>query len=319
MQASMTTPGVQLQELLRGENAEVLLVAPFIKENVLRRLLEFLASSARVIVVTRWRPDEVAAGVSDLQVFDLLQSHAGARLRLCPRLHAKYYRAGTRILVGSANLTSVALGWSSTSNLELLIDVSDVPCDWTLVERQFLQESVPATREIRDLIESAAAKLSLPKSISHDPYALSSESIGAQQHVAEPSSTSTWLPYARQPNQLFSLYSGETDHLSTEGRRQGAIDLIALEVPTGLTYQEFILYVRSQLIQMPLVQLVDEFASEPRRFGAIRELISAYLDQRSTVRNPEETWQTLMRWLLFFFSDRYQVKRPRHSELFSRK
>jgi len=50
-------------------------------------------------------PEEIAAGVSDLDVWRVVCKRPHARLLLCPAIHAKYYRIDGLALVGSANLT----------------------------------------------------------------------------------------------------------------------------------------------------------------------------------------------------------------------
>src|SRR3546814_15701150 len=85
------------------------------------RLLGAIPDDIAVTCVTRWRPDEIAAGVSDLEVFDLIRARASGTLLLQPHLHAKLYRTGDRRLLGSANISGRALGWHEPANLEILL------------------------------------------------------------------------------------------------------------------------------------------------------------------------------------------------------
>ena len=97
--------GEVLETICRMGSREAVLVAPFIKRGALGRLLAKLPDGVRLLCVTRWRPEEIAAGVSDPDIWLDLQQRAGATLRLCPSLHAKYYRVDEACLLGSANLT----------------------------------------------------------------------------------------------------------------------------------------------------------------------------------------------------------------------
>src|SRR5947199_2775416 len=116
--------GDKLLELCPSASETLVIAAPFIKDTVLARVLDVLPSTVRrVTCITRWFPEEIAAGVSDLEIFDRLAAYQNARLLLHPHLHAKLYRADHRCLVGSANLTNRALGWSSPPNLELLVEL----------------------------------------------------------------------------------------------------------------------------------------------------------------------------------------------------
>ena len=63
----MRRDGDMLVEHLSGARTRVLLCAPFIKAGVLKRLLTVIPASVTLDIVTRWRPEEIAAGVSDLE------------------------------------------------------------------------------------------------------------------------------------------------------------------------------------------------------------------------------------------------------------
>ena len=116
--------GTELSKLCTEANKELLLVAPFIKASVIERLLDKISPGVSLKCITRWFPEEIVAGVSDLEVWNLIQNHDNSSLWLRPDLHAKYYRADNRCLIGSANLTGKALGWSHYPNLELLVTLS---------------------------------------------------------------------------------------------------------------------------------------------------------------------------------------------------
>ena len=103
----------------------VLLCAPFIKLGVAKRLLSAIGPDVAVEIITRWHAEEIAAGVSDLAVFDLSVSRPGVTMRLLDNLHAKLYVSDDLLLAGSANLTATALGWCDDPNLELLMPVSE--------------------------------------------------------------------------------------------------------------------------------------------------------------------------------------------------
>ena len=128
----MVRIGDELIDLLSGARSEATIVAPFMKAAVVKRLMQYLAPGVVLSCITRWHPHEIKYGVSDLEVWDVLQAHQPSSLSLIPTLHAKYYRADDRYAIGSANLTNAALGWSARPNVELLIsgEVDHVLRDW---------------------------------------------------------------------------------------------------------------------------------------------------------------------------------------------
>jgi hypothetical protein len=296
-----------LEELLVSGRRQVLLVAPFIKQKVIQRLFDGIRPEVSVVIYTRWRAEEVAAGVSDLGVFDEVNRRAGTTLLLCPELHAKYYRSDERVLIGSANLTAAALGWAPMSNLEILVESEGRNGQFEEFECRLLSRSIPATAEIRALVQQAAdslAEVSAP-----DPSLLASYAA----------SETTWIPHTRHPDVLFRAYSGRTKELTSSGQEQTLIDLATLGIPAGLSEVEFRLLVGSLLIQNPLVVDLDSLLDRPRRFGEIRDFLGRRLAQDGLDRDPSEAWQTLTRWLLLFLPQRYLSQTPRHSEVFSRR
>ncbi|MBY0331046.1 MAG: phospholipase D family protein [Acetobacteraceae bacterium] len=158
----MRRDGDRLLGHLAAARSRVLLCAPFIKVGVLRSLLRVIPSQVEVEVVTRWLPPEVAVGVSDLEVFDLVAARRGATLKLLDRLHAKIYLSDGNALTGSANLTGPALGWLPNANLELLIgldraDAALEACLWLVREARI------ATDTERDRVRDLANSLKVPR------------------------------------------------------------------------------------------------------------------------------------------------------------
>src|SRR5262249_40284270 len=117
----MLVDGERLRQLIESAKSEVLLCAPFIKKEVLKKLFGVLGENTSVKVITRWRAAELAAGVSDLEVLEVCHNRPRAQFLLLDNLHAKLYLADDLGLIGSANLTAAALGWVDRSNVELLV------------------------------------------------------------------------------------------------------------------------------------------------------------------------------------------------------
>ena len=88
--------------LLCQEATDLLIVAPYIKADALTIALENLSSGASLTCVTRWNPQDISSGASDT-ICRTIVLQRGGTFRLHPSLHAKYYRAGNAMLVGSAN------------------------------------------------------------------------------------------------------------------------------------------------------------------------------------------------------------------------
>jgi hypothetical protein len=273
----------------------------------MRRLLERVAEQVHVRCVTRWHPLEVAQGVSDLEVWCLIKGRPNSSLLLRSDLHAKYYRADTSAVVGSANLTQKALGWVAFPNLELLVPSQPLP--------RFEQELVAASLEVTDLIyediRSQAAELG-------NQLATPVDTPGprAEEGVVPPVSQQAWLPSLRHPEKLYLAYGSLDPHsLPSATREASRSDLDALDLPAGLTEEQFRAHVRMQLLQKPCVHYVMSFIGESQRFGAVRDYLNRLPCAHHEHFDSARAWQTLMRWLLEFFPDRYEVTIANYSEV----
>ena len=307
-------PGADLQALVAGAEREVVLAAPFTKTAAVEGVLEHVPPGVVVTCITRWHPQEIAAGVSDPEVFHLLTKHPGAALLLWPSLHAKYYRADDRCLVGSANLTAKALGWVSPSNIELLIEASATHPRLVAFEQRAVAEAQPATAELYALAVAAAERIRQDRDwIDHTVEG----KVDALQWDGEAEEhTGFWLPTLRYPSDLYRAYSGSLDDLTAASRIAALRDLTALDPPTGLSVKTFPIVIAASVLQMPMIARIDVFVETSQRFGAVRDLIASELG--ISKKEASAAWQTTMRWLLYFFPGRYLRCVPAHSEVFMR-
>jgi len=314
IKTSMSSPGFQLEQLCSSAQQEVVLVAPFIKVAPLERLISKIPIEVNLKCVTRWRPEEIISGVSDLEIWTLLRQRSGSSLWLRPDLHAKFYRADGKCLVGSANLTLTALGWSLHPNLELLIATSVDHPEIVDFEETLLNGCVEVDdsifEQVSSLVESLADEINIPLN--------AFESSDDQQPLESITPIREWLPSLRNPEALYKAYIGALDQLTTALRQSALLDLGVLNPPKGLSKKAFEGYIGTQLLQMSVVRTVDSFVVSPQRFGAVRDLLSTLDCAKRSNFEADRAWQTLMRWLLHFLPSRYQLSVPHHSEIFYR-
>lgn len=295
----MEHPGPLLLRTAAGAKRRLLIVAPYIKENALNRLLEVASPDLEeLICVARWLPQDIAAGVCDLGIYDALKRSPNHHLLVHPHLHAKYYRADDTCLIGSANITSRALGWVQPGNLELLIAVpaqSDELQSW---EEGLLATAVPATAEMRDRIQEQAEKLS------KDPKPTPLPEVQGSVEISEEGALH-WVPSCPAPERLWEVYNGGGEEDMNRGAREAALeDLAALAPPPSMTEDQLNAYVAGALSSMPLIQELDERMdrglTDPQAHELLENLIG---DQPPS--SPQKAWSLLKRWLHHFFPGDY--------------
>jgi hypothetical protein len=248
-------------------------------------------------LITRWKPEEVAAGVSDLEVLDLVAGRSGAKLLLHPCLHAKLFRADQRCLLGSANLTSKALGWVAPPNLELLVEYDALSPAVAALEKQLVADAIDATPEIRASVAAASASFTRMIQVSPEP-------------------AETWLPSCPAPERLFNVYADfETFRLAESSAEAARGDLRALDIPPGLAEAAFHQFVAATFSQMPLVQRIKSRLAVATGDAAGAKILAEEVDPNQLpYGDPEIAWEILKRWLMAFGGGEFRL-RPAGEEL----
>ncbi|WP_324680894.1 phospholipase D family protein [Hymenobacter sp. GOD-10R] len=309
--------GEQLELLCSKATDEVFLVAPFVKGHVLQRLLACIEPMVSVRLITRWNPLEIQAGVSDLSVWPLIDSRKNSSLYLCSHLHAKYFRADKACFIGSANLTGRALGWSKRANLELLVELDSKSLGLADFEETVLANSALVDESIYQKTKDAVN--ALPDNL----LFITDEGLKYEQAVQADSGDlpvlpAHWLPITRFPDVLFRAYSGDISNLSHTSKQMAEIDLAFLRITPGLTKPAFNLCVAAALLQSPVIAQIDQFLVSPRRFGAVTAFIKSLPCSDYPNFDASYSWQTLIRWLLYFLPDRYSQVHSSYSEVYVR-
>jgi hypothetical protein len=305
----LTNQGEMLISLCSEAQTEILLVSPFIKAPVLQKILTSIKSEVTIKCVTRWFPEEIITGVSDLEVWSIIQSYSDASLWLRNDLHAKYYRADNQCLIGSANLTAKALGWSNQPNLELLVQMPANQPFLQLFEQQLCHNCIQVNNYLYQQY------LTLINQLKTQNFAVSKSKLSIELDIAN---NNIWLPTLRNPEELYLAYSGKIENLTTIACENAISDLKLFSIPSHLEQTAFNNYVGILLLQKPIIQQIDSFVQTPQRFGTVRDFLASLPCTNLPNFNPEHSWQTLMRWLLYFLPSRYALSVPNYSEVFYR-
>ena len=291
----MLVDGERLKALLQDAENRVLLCSPFIKARVLETLFSVTQASVQIRIVTRWRPVEVAAGVSDLEVFEIARERPNTELALLHDLHAKLYLADDRCLIGSANLTATALGWSQRSNIELLTPASPADPDIARLLHR-LEAAEPATFSIRSEIAEAAAALGGPTLDEGEDIA------GEDQTHLRP-----WLPRCAAPDRLFEVYQNPKTTAVVEGTKaDAAADLRDMSIAKGLSPEDFRTAVKETLRLMPaFLRIIEHVPQGITDAGGIALVESALPELEQ--QDARVQWRILRDWIEVFFSDEFEV------------
>ena len=283
-----STQGERIRLLFEHVEDDVVIIAPFIKMDALRSLLNVIPVSSHLRCVTRWIPREVAQGISDVQVFDALTERGNATVSLVDNLHAKMYIAGTRCLVGSANLTLAGLGERGEhSNIEVLVetDTQDLGIVSTL-DQIALVERI-ATREIAESARLLAESLSGMVTLQNQR-------------------TLPWFPGSRTPEQAFRVYSIPQTGFVSMAERILRRDVALSDIQPGLDDSQFRDAIRELLYTIPIAQRIldsadDTFLTVTDAYPGLQGMIE---DQFSA----EDLWQSFVKWMAWFFPEKVMIQ-----------
>ena len=276
-----------LERLARGADHAVL-VAPYIKVDTLRRVLALISEQALLTCITRWQRADIFAGVSDVACRTFVVDMEG-RFLLNQRLHAKYYRFGDSVLIGSANLTASGMGYGSVSNLEILQEPG-LGFDPAAFERELLD----GARYVTD------GEFERWNDLERVPTSVTA--------VAQSEEPNEWRPMTREPAHVWLAYRGDTAAVvSDDERLRAGRDLIALSLPPDLDRSGFNAIVGAELLSSAAIadvmrtaglpdeiawtQLADEWSMTRREAQRCRETawnwIVTFLQKASTTSNPD--------------------------------
>ena len=278
------TQGARIRALFENANDEVTVIAPFIKVEALRSLVQVIPTAAHLRCVSRWLPREIAAGVSDPEILDLLKTRGNFSLSLVDRLHAKLYIAGDRCLAGSANVTLAGLGEGGDgSNIEVLVETTiDEPGIAGTLEA-IAQDERAATSSMARTARRLAESLSTSKT---SPGALASH----------------WFPGSRRPEQAFGFYTQPPNGFLGVADQVLLDDLARSNLPPGLDEGEFRDAIRSLLMAIPLA---EDLLTASEDTTLTRADATSWLEAISgDDYSPNDLWIAFVNWMAHFFSDR---------------
>ena len=281
MTAAGQTQGDRIRALFGGAQGEVAIIAPFIKVGALISLLEVVPPDTHLRCVTRWLPREVAAGVSDPEILDVLEERGRFTLTLVDSLHAKLYIAGDDCLAGSSNVTLPGLGETSDGNIEVLVatTIQDPGVASTLGD--IAEAERPATRTLAEATRRLADSLAQP--------------------AAEPDGEKPWFPHSRRPEHVFRLYSRPPTGYLVEADRVLLSDVAGSNVPPGLEEKEFRTEIRALLATIPLAEALLDTTEDVTLTRADAHSHLALLATSDFSTN--DLWLAFVNWMAYFFPD----------------
>jgi hypothetical protein len=287
-----------IEQIAARESKITACISAFTKFDAMVKLLE-VSSHENLYVIARWRVSELALGVSDLSVYELLRSK-GIPFYINYRLHSKLYRfEDGRLICGSCNATPSGLGITESQNIETACLIAGT----TIYDEVMLKKLRDSSLRVDDTV---FAEFREAVSLLHPPFRLLEDdaSIYERNHGDRLFLLSD-LPATKEPVDLLTRLERGDDFSSLP--EPMAIDCVTFGVRESMSKDQAKHQISSGFRSSPFIIAV---VSEIRRqgsmsFGAMTSFIhNSCRDVPSPYRfEVKRAVNTLYNWLCFYFDD----------------
>jgi hypothetical protein len=242
------------------------LISPFIGLEALKRFLHSAEADTNIKVVTRWRPEDLISGVSDIDIYPFLRERR-IPLYVNNDIHLKLYVfCSNSAFSTSGNLTLRGFGYSEHSNIEVGGFVQLTPEDWS----------------------NLYAMIDRSKQIDEDVYERAKRYIESYPKVAKPplsplvlhgipkAYTLSTLPAMESPAKLIEYYfDPDNQAISAEEMRRAVHDLVTFSISSGLGKSELDHRLSDSFRKTPFVVEFLELLKTKKslRFGEVNDWI----------------------------------------------
>lgn len=300
-----------LKDYINGCTGTVYVIVPFISNNVLEKLLDDVVDN-EVCIVTSWRADHLATGVSSLELYPLCKTK-GWTLFVNPNIHCKIYSDSfNSCFISSANCTNRAL-IDIGGNIESCVVINELDVGNRVELNKLVYESTRVDDRIFDQYEEwfktiekkPLDELSEPKIADVTPFYVSQ------------------LPAIDCPDSLWEyVCTGKTNGLEV-GKIEHDLAIYSSN-PFGFTDKEsFLDDIRKKFLSHPFIRSLDkEITYSGIRFGQFKIIVQnncsdVPLPYRKDLSNLAHN---LYEWFVGLFPDIYYWDVPgSHSQVLHRR
>jgi len=303
----------------------VIVLSAFIKHGAFEWFIKQIKSrEVDVVVVARWRLDDLVSHVSDLSVYKQCKD-LGWTFKVDQRLHSKLFLIdSSTAYVGSSNLTGAGLGLTKKSNFELStkIKITDIDIDKV---NKYVDSCITMTDDIYDQMKSFVDSIEPPKKI---PCKWPS----SIKNLLEQEIDYLWV------NELFFVNFVPGIHNKPPWESELHHDLYLLDTsiseymayllmkthspnnPKAIIFEEKLRdnFKKTKVIRWLKKQLLKE-KSKSLRFGAISRLLhDALLDNPKPYRKEVKDFQVnLFNWIKYLELTEFKFEKYNYSESIS--
>jgi hypothetical protein len=297
-----------LEEIIRSGDELILLVVPFVKLDALKRMLRMSSNGRRLKVIVRWKEDDLACGVSDIEVYPFLRDQEVSLYRN-PRIHLKLYVFESNTAFNtSGNLTLSGLGYGESGNVEIgnLVRLSN--SDWRRIY-QLLNESTQIDDGIYERLKrEITSSTGVKRFTKEDLFEIPRKQFTIQN-----------LPASDSPEEFIDFYlsRGTVDN-NPEFCRRCMQDVVTFDIPEDLSRDGLRDVLIAQIKANPFIRAFISALEERKtmRFGEVTAWIQEKCEDIPVPFRYEikDAVRALYNWLRYAY-DQVSWDRPSYSQI----
>ena len=243
---------------------------PFVKLAAIEELANRVELNDGFNLIVRWKPEDIRNGVSDLSIYEFANDR-GFKIYRSKDLHLKLFiYPDNQAFLTSGNLTGRGLGEQERRNLEIGVQVSLAPSDWSQVNK-IIEDSVEVTQEMVDWLEEHASPERSSSTFPPEPDWGKAGGFAISD-----------FPANQSPDEFFRLYQMDPSELSISESRDFGQDSMTFRVPSGLSKEELWARLASSLRSQSYVSHLLDWVKEEEtlRFGTITQWVHSHCEDR---------------------------------------
>jgi len=293
------TPTINYVSKKIQENKQLLfIIAPFIKLDALRSLLDHCEDVSALKVIVRWDGSDIANRVSDLEIYEEL-TRRGVPLYRHPSIHLKVLVFNQNwAFHTSGNITRKGLGLASKSNVEIGAQIRLTTNDWIELYR-LLEDAT----HIDDRLYEVACRYRDGNASTTDttpPLVLDSANDKQFSKLS--------LPAIQSPIDLYKIYQNPEQFIDESDTYAAFVhDILLYEIPLNLNSEDFFSRLDENFKDHFFIRAISTFIENEGsvRFGRVNSWLT---DQCSDKPAPyrwelKSSTNKLYNWLDHFYEE----------------
>jgi hypothetical protein len=289
--------------------------APYIQSGLLMNLLKGHNGHLTNTIITSWKPQDVALGISDIEVYNFCKDFE-ITLLVNNRIHLKAYTINefASCYITSSNISKKGLAVGANHNYELGVFVDQLGIKDRIYFDQIIEEAEEVTQSYYEQVKEQVDKLVLKKDMIKD-FDIKSEGA-AKSYLL------TALPMSDSVEALSDIYQGNDKNLSEDMIRSCEHDIRLYQIPRNLKDKDFKSHLKEAYFNHRFIKDFLKFNGEGKHFG---ELTSWLHDHCTSVPTPrrfeiKEALQRVFKFTVALSEGEYEALVPyRRSQKLSKR